>query len=154
MVGIFDRARSYWPDDSSVDIEKLWVLIDEDVKWKSGEDNSFEGFMRHPRLDIVPEPSMDDTMDFLRHSITTEVYIRMKDGKVGSNRFSIPSLFVIFRFESFTQEEAAEFVSGIKSNDMWDSHFKRDIIERVVDLMRRNESPDIDEATRLFVEML
>jgi hypothetical protein len=153
MAGIFDRARSYWPENN-IDIERLSTLIDEDVKWKSNEDNSFEGFMSKPKLDRISEPLIDDTMDFLRHSVTTEVYIRLKDGKIGANRFSVPSLFMIFRFERFTQEEAAEFISGIKSNDMWDSHFKRSIIERAVDLMRRNDSPDIDEATRLFVEML
>jgi hypothetical protein len=154
MAGIFDRARSYWPDEGSVDFDRIWTIVEEDVAWKNGDDIVFNGFKSQPRLEMQIRATIDDTMDFMRSAVTVEAYIKSKGDTVGTTRFSIPSAFVIFRFDMFTQEEAAEFISGIRANDMWDGEFKEKLIEKVVDLMRRNDSPDIDDATRLFVEMI
>jgi hypothetical protein len=154
MAGIFDRARSYWPDEGSVDFDRIWKIVEEDVAWKNREDVVFDGFKSQPRLERQKRATVDDTMDFLRFAVTVEAYVKSKGDHVGTTRFSIPSAFVIFRFDKFTQEEAAEFISGIRANDMWDWEFKERVIEKVVDLMRRNDSPDIDDAARLFVEML
>lgn len=152
---IFDRARKLWPDLSSVDKGLLEQMIAEDLE-RSGTGDysgmtgelSLEKNMKHE-----DEPG-GDRMDYLSHGLSVMIRVYGPDGHTRNYKIGVPSMFFIFRHEPFTQEEATDFITEMRKNNLWEDEFKATIVERCVEYMKLNTNPAIDDATRLFVEML
>lgn len=152
---IFDRARKLWPDVGSVDTGLLEQMIAEDFEESgNGEYVGLTGRISiESRLEYDDEPG-GDRMDFLSCGLSVMARVYGNDGNTRNYKMGIPSMFFIFRHEPFTHEEASDFITEMRRNELWEDRFKGLIIERCVRYMKLNNNPAIDDATRLFVEML
>jgi hypothetical protein len=152
---IFDRARQLWPDVGSVDKALLEQMIAEDFEESvNGHYVGLTGRISiESRLEYDDEPG-GDRMDFLSHGLSAMARVYGSDGNTRNYTVGIPSMFFIFRHEPFTQEEATDFITEMRRNYLWEERFKGMIIDRCIKYMKLNKNPAIDDATRLFVEML
>jgi hypothetical protein len=152
---IFDRAKYFWMDEGNINMDLVEKMIAEDLQIHNR--GKYVGLTNKVSIERELEYKDrigGDRMEFLRYGLTTMARSYGEDGNTRTYRIAIPSMFFIFRNEVFTYEDVGDFINAIKINKLWDEDFKKMILEKSVQYMKLNKNPGINDATRLFVEML